>query len=387
MPWSAPTAGVPSFSRLHALYLSALGAPEPRVIAAVKLDQAHQRRYASLLGHSFQTPNELGLPPSAAAASASAAAASAGFALNDDLDDVSDILNLASPYPLLGSPVANAGPSASLAVALASPATAALAPIAPHSSLAHCALTRVPGGDGDDGGVLARCGIVTVGSALALRSAAGDCGGRALALCSGGPSRGEYAGFGSGSNGNNGNDISDNEDDIEMNTLNSTTGNNDGTNGNNSRGYVKTMSLATTMATLKMSSPVANNDSLTISTSQLCSTCRIVRPLRSKHCPKCHRCVAQFDHHCPFLGTDIGAGNHNSFFWFCTAMAGVNFIYPLLYTVYLMHVTDAAGLPVGWLTAAVARPLLTLWVYHHVIYLYAASLFKNYNIYIYIPDL
>lgn len=50
--------------------------------------------------------------------------------------------------------------------------------------------------------------------------------------------------------------------------------------------------------------------------SQLCPTCKIIRPMRSKHCPACKRCVEQFDHHCPWISNCVGKRNKRDFFIF-----------------------------------------------------------------------
>ncbi|PSS29241.1 Protein like [Actinidia chinensis var. chinensis] len=60
-----------------------------------------------------------------------------------------------------------------------------------------------------------------------------------------------------------------------------------------------------------------NNSSIwTGNWSQLCPTCKIIRPVRSKHCPVCKRCVEQFDHHCPWISNCVGKRNKWDFFVF-----------------------------------------------------------------------
>lgn len=57
-----------------------------------------------------------------------------------------------------------------------------------------------------------------------------------------------------------------------------------------------------------------------------CSYCNVLQPPRAKHCHDCDKCVLQFDHHCVWLGTCIGQGNHLRF-WYTFSLAPCGVIY------------------------------------------------------------
>ncbi|CAH3039807.1 unnamed protein product [Pocillopora meandrina] len=56
-------------------------------------------------------------------------------------------------------------------------------------------------------------------------------------------------------------------------------------------------------------------------TTQECSTCKFIKPARSKHCSLCDVCVSRFDHHCSWVNNCIGKKNYKFFLCFIISTA------------------------------------------------------------------
>lgn len=88
---------------------------------------------------------------------------------------------------------------------------------------------------------------------------------------------------------------------------------------------------------------------------ELCHTCHIARPLRSKHCRVTRKCVLLFDHYCPFVLNTIGLYNYKYFYWFLVFMSlgVVSFIITLV--MYIRRFTVDHSMP--WMTLALGVEL------------------------------
>jgi len=65
----------------------------------------------------------------------------------------------------------------------------------------------------------------------------------------------------------------------------------------------------------------------------VCHTCHICKPLRSKHCKILGRCIYKFDHFCPFVGNTVSRDNYKYFVgllashMLCTTLWQITLIY------------------------------------------------------------
>lgn len=92
----------------------------------------------------------------------------------------------------------------------------------------------------------------------------------------------------------------------------------------------------------------------------LCPECIIEKPLRSRHCEICKRCVGVYDHHCPWINNCVGRENHRYFFSY-VGLCWVSLVYILFYTLY--HCFDHYSAPINskhfrWFNAITDKAVL-----------------------------
>jgi palmitoyltransferase len=65
-----------------------------------------------------------------------------------------------------------------------------------------------------------------------------------------------------------------------------------------------------------------------------CSTCKFLKPARSKHCSICKTCVSRMDHHCIWVNNCLGRGNYK---WFLALLLSTGIL--IAYGAYLAYYT------------------------------------------------
>ncbi|KAI7745916.1 hypothetical protein M8C21_005544 [Ambrosia artemisiifolia] len=110
-----------------------------------------------------------------------------------------------------------------------------------------------------------------------------------------------------------------------------------------------------TKMVMDMYPPAPPGQPATSARTYTCTYCHVVQPPRAKHCHDCDRCVLQFDHHCVWLGTCIGQGNHCRFWWYILEETALCIWTGILYIEYLQASFDKA-----WLVDVIMIILLSI---------------------------
>lgn len=103
---------------------------------------------------------------------------------------------------------------------------------------------------------------------------------------------------------------------------------------------------------------------------QLCHTCHVARPHRSKHCRVSRKCILLFDHFCPFVDNTVGLYNYKYFYMFLLTMVLAEIAWFVALIMYTSRYKSAHG-SVHWLVLCLGIeiciiffPVAGLLIYH-----------------------
>jgi hypothetical protein len=91
-----------------------------------------------------------------------------------------------------------------------------------------------------------------------------------------------------------------------------------------------------------------------------CVTCGIYKPIRSKHCSVCNRCVPEFDHHCPVVMNCVGVGNRRIFSLYIFILLGAEVLWWVLSVEAMKRLLIASAPSPAWPDASIHPSLFSV---------------------------